>query len=159
MALRERDVDAPRDVGGVLVVDDEFSMRDSLVHWFEKDGYRTGSAQDAREALRLLEQGPWDAVLLDIKMPGMDGLELQRRIREVDPELPIIMITAFASVDSAVQARRRRSLTVVDPDERAASRRGRAAAAAAGERSSGGRSTSSPRRRRSSARAARCRRC
>jgi DNA-binding NtrC family response regulator len=121
MALRERNVEAPRDVGGVLVVDDEFSMRDSLVHWFEKDGYRTGSAQDAREALRLLEEGPWDAVLLDIKMPGMDGLELQRRIREVDPELPVIMITAFASVESAVQALKEGAFDYVtkpvDPDE------------------------------------------
>jgi len=121
MALRERVAEAPRDVGGVLVVDDEFSMRDSLVHWFEKDGYRTGSAQDAREALRMLEGAPWDAVLLDIKMPGMDGLELQRRIREVDPELPIIMITAFASVESAVQALKEGAFDYVtkpvDPDE------------------------------------------
>ncbi|HJW13803.1 MAG TPA: sigma-54 dependent transcriptional regulator [Thermoanaerobaculia bacterium] len=121
MALRDRDVEAKRDVGGVLVVDDEFSMRDSLVHWFEKDGYRTGSAQDAHEALHRLEEEPWDAVLLDIKMPGMDGLELQRRIREVDPELPIIMITAFASVESAVQALKEGAFDYVtkpvDPDE------------------------------------------
>jgi DNA-binding NtrC family response regulator len=120
MALRERGTAVPREAAGVLVVDDEFSMRDSLVHWFEKDGYRTGSAENAREALVKLEAEPWDAVLLDIKMPGMDGLELQRRIREVDPELPIIMITAFASVDSAVQALKEGAFDYVtkpvDPD-------------------------------------------
>ncbi|HET7499329.1 MAG TPA: sigma-54 dependent transcriptional regulator [Candidatus Eisenbacteria bacterium] len=122
MAVREQDVVAVSpDLGSVLIVDDEFSMRDSLVHWFEKDGYRTGSAQDGREALQRLDEQDWDAVLLDIKMPGMDGLELQRRIREVDPDLPIIMITAFASVDSAVQALKEGAFDYVtkpiDPDE------------------------------------------
>ncbi len=121
MAVQSQETPISRDAGGVLVVDDEFSMRDSLVHWFEKDGYRTGSAQDAREALQRLEEEPWDAVLLDIKMPGMDGLELQRRIRDVDPSLPIIMITAFASVDSAVQALKEGAFDYVtkpiDPDE------------------------------------------
>jgi len=124
MAVRERDgvvAGVSPDLGSVLIVDDEFSMRDSLVHWFEKDGYRTGSAQDGHEALQRLDEHDWDAVLLDIKMPGMDGLELQRRIREVDPELPIIMITAFASVDSAVQALKEGAFDYVtkpiDPDE------------------------------------------
>ncbi|HTL99815.1 MAG TPA: sigma-54 dependent transcriptional regulator, partial [Candidatus Omnitrophota bacterium] len=121
MAVREQDVAVSPDLGSVLIVDDEFSMRDSLVHWFEKDGYRTGSAQDGREALQRLDEQDWDAVLLDIKMPGMDGLELQRRIREVDPDLPIIMITAFASVDSAVQALKEGAFDYVtkpiDPDE------------------------------------------
>jgi DNA-binding NtrC family response regulator len=110
-----------RDGGGVLIVDDEFSVRDSLLHWFEKDGYRTGAAQDAKEALQRLEEAPWDVVLLDIKMPGMDGLELQRRIRDVDPDLPIIMITAFASVESAVQALKEGAFDYVtkpiDPDD------------------------------------------
>src|SRR5512138_1858925 len=121
MAVREQDVVVSPDLGSVLIVDDEFSMRDSLVHWFEKDGYRTGSAQDGREALQRLDEQDWDAVLLDIKMPGMDGLELQRRIREVDPDLPIIMITAFASVDSAVEALKEGAFDYVtkpiDPDE------------------------------------------
>jgi DNA-binding NtrC family response regulator len=127
MAVREREdavsaaLPVSPDLGSVLIVDDEFSMRDSLVHWFDKDGYRTGSAQDGREALQRLDEQDWDAVLLDIKMPGMDGLELQKRIREVDPELPIIMITAFASVDSAVQALKEGAFDYVtkpiDPDE------------------------------------------
>jgi len=110
-----------RDVGGVLIVDDEFSVRDSLLNWFRKDGYRTGVAQDAKEALARLEEASWDVVLLDIKMPGMDGLELQRRIHDVEPDLPVIMITAFASVESAVQALKEGAFDYVtkpiDPDD------------------------------------------
>jgi DNA-binding NtrC family response regulator len=110
-----------REVGGVLIVDDEFAVRDSLHNWFRKDGYRTGVAQDGKEALQRLEESSWDVVLLDIKMPGMDGLELQRRIHDVDPELPVIMITAFASVESAVQALKEGAFDYVtkpiDPDE------------------------------------------
>ncbi|HEY7728326.1 MAG TPA: sigma-54 dependent transcriptional regulator [Candidatus Eisenbacteria bacterium] len=119
-AVRAGGVEMERDAGGVLIVDDEFSVRDSLENWFRKDGYRTGSAQDAKEALQLLEGAPWDVVLLDIKMPGMDGLELQRRIHDVDPDLPVVMITAFASVESAVQALKEGAFDYVtkpiDPD-------------------------------------------
>jgi DNA-binding NtrC family response regulator len=106
---------------GVLVVDDEFSVRDSLEDWFEKDGYRTGSAKDANEALTKLQESSWDVVLLDIKMPGIDGMELQRRIRKIDSELVVIMITAYASVETAVQALKEGAFDYVtkpiDPDE------------------------------------------
>jgi len=105
----------------VLIVDDEFAVRDSLVHWFEKDGYRTGAAKDAHEALDMLQQSSWDVVLLDIKMPGMDGMELQRRIHAIDAELVVIMITAYASVETAVQALKEGAFDYVtkpiDPDE------------------------------------------
>jgi len=107
--------------GSVLVVDDEFSVRDSLESWFKKDGYRTGTAKDAQEALECLRRDDWDVVLLDIKMPGMDGLELQRRIHDVNPDLAIVMITAFASVDTAVQALKQGAFDYItkpiDPDE------------------------------------------
>ncbi len=88
----------------ILVVDDEQVVRDSLTKWFREDGYTVGSAGNAAEALRQLQNQKWDIILLDIKMPGMDGMELQERIREVDPSSTIIFITAHATVDTAVKA-------------------------------------------------------
>jgi DNA-binding NtrC family response regulator len=88
----------------ILIVDDEKIIRDSLSKWFLEDGYQVGSAENATEALRQLQIRRWDIILLDIKMPGMDGMELQVRIREIDPQATIIFITAHASVDTAVRA-------------------------------------------------------
>jgi DNA-binding NtrC family response regulator len=88
----------------ILIVDDEKIIRDSLTKWFLEDGYQVGSAENATEALRQLQARRWDILLLDIKMPGMDGMELQVRIREIDPQATIIFITAHASVDTAVRA-------------------------------------------------------
>lgn len=88
----------------ILVVDDELSVRDSLSKWFKEDGFRVGAAENANKALSLMNEGPWDVILLDIKMPGMDGLELQKRLKEIDKTAAIIMVTAFGAVDSAVQA-------------------------------------------------------
>ena len=88
----------------ILVVDDELSVRDSLTKWFKEDGYRTGAAADANEALKKLKPGLWDIIFLDIKLPGMDGMELQQRIKSIDPNATIIMITAYAAVDTAVKS-------------------------------------------------------
>jgi two-component system response regulator HydG len=105
----------------ILVVDDEFAVRDSLTHWFEKDGYDVTAAENATEALRALQEHRYDVVLLDIKMPGMDGMELQAHIHKLDPSLAVIMITAFASVETAVQALKQGAFDYVtkpiDPDE------------------------------------------
>ncbi len=88
----------------LLIVDDEKVVRDSLTKWFLEDGFNVGSAENATEALRQMQAQQWDIILLDIKMPGMDGMELQQRIMELDPTATIIFITAHASVDTAVQA-------------------------------------------------------
>ncbi|HLB00921.1 MAG TPA: sigma-54 dependent transcriptional regulator, partial [Bacteroidota bacterium] len=88
----------------ILIVDDESLVRDSLSKWFREDGYEIGAAENAACALKKLQERRWDIILLDIKMPGMDGMELQGRIRGIDPEAAIIFITAHASVDTAVQA-------------------------------------------------------
>jgi len=104
----------------ILIVDDEVVVRDSLSKWFRQDGYRVGTAEDAVHALKLMNQGPWDVILLDIKMPGMSGLELQKQLKEIDKSAAIIMITAFASVESAVQALKEGAFDYVtkpvDPD-------------------------------------------
>ncbi len=88
----------------LLIVDDEQIVRESLTKWFREDGFIVGAAENATEALRLLQEQRWHIILLDIMMPGMNGMELQPRIREIDPHAMIIFITAHASVDTAVQA-------------------------------------------------------
>ncbi len=91
-------------MNSILIVDDENLVRDSLSKWFREDGYEIGVAENAACALKQLQARKWDVILLDIKMPGMDGMELQSRIRDIDCEAAIIFITAHASVDTAVQA-------------------------------------------------------
>ncbi len=90
--------------GSILIVDDEPVVRDSLGKWFGEEGYAVETASSAREALLKLPRERWDIILVDIKMPGMDGLELQRKIHEVDPDTAIIIMTGYASVETAVQA-------------------------------------------------------
>ena len=93
-----------RATGKILIVDDEAVVRDSLTKWFDMEGYCIQAVASAREALRSVKPGDWDVALIDIKMPGMDGMELERRLRAIDPSLTLIMMTGYASVETAVQA-------------------------------------------------------
>ncbi len=88
----------------ILIVDDELSVRDSLSNWFIEDGYSVDTAEDAKVALKKIEAFTFHIILVDIKLPGMDGLELNRRIKSINEDTIVIIMTAFASVDSAVQA-------------------------------------------------------
>jgi two-component system response regulator HydG len=105
----------------IMVVDDEFSVRDSLEAWFRKDGYKVSVAETASEALDVLEGDRFDVAVVDIKLPGMDGVELQDRMRRIDPDMAVIMITAFASVDTAVRSLKNGAYDYVvkpiEPDE------------------------------------------
>jgi two-component system response regulator HydG len=88
----------------LLVVDDEQHVRTSLAAWFREDGYDVAVAGSGREALQALARDGADILLVDIKMPGMDGLELQRKARELAPDATVIIMTAYASVETAVEA-------------------------------------------------------
>ncbi len=88
----------------LLIVDDEVHVRESLSRWFTDDGYEVKCAAGGKQALSLLGRERFDIMISDIKMPGMDGLELQRQVRKVDRRLLIILVTAYASVNTAVQA-------------------------------------------------------
>ena len=82
--------------GRILIVDDELVVRDSLGKWFTSEGYTARPAAGAREALEVIQQAEFDIALIDIKMPGMDGMELQARLREADPDLTVIIMTGYA---------------------------------------------------------------
>jgi DNA-binding NtrC family response regulator len=88
----------------ILIVDDEQIVLRSLSDWFRDDGYFVGTASTAKEALAKLTEREWDIFLLDVKMPGMSGIELQKKVKEINPNSIIIIMTAYASVDSAVEA-------------------------------------------------------
>ena len=107
--------------GRVLIVDDELIVRDSLGRWFQEEGYEVGLAEDSSRALTRLAEGRWDVALVDIKMPGTDGIELQSRMRLIDPDLIVIIMTGYASVETAVQALKNGAYDYVtkpfDPDE------------------------------------------
>ncbi|HXJ79529.1 MAG TPA: sigma-54 dependent transcriptional regulator [Candidatus Methylomirabilis sp.] len=88
----------------VLIVDDEPDMVDNVVRILGRTGYDCVTATDPRRALDLLESEPPDILLTDLRMPEVDGMTLLRRARELDPALPVIVITAFATIESAVAA-------------------------------------------------------
>lgn len=105
----------------ILIVDDEESVRESLNLWFTEDGYRVECAENAKKALSILESDVFDIILTDLKMPGMDGLELLQRIKALNKDSIIIVMTAFATVDTAVKALKEGAFDYVtkpfDPDD------------------------------------------
>jgi DNA-binding NtrC family response regulator len=90
----------------IMVVDDEAIVRESLFHWFKKYGHVVEIASSGFEALEKLEKYPFQLLFVDIKMPGMDGIELLEKVKTDYPDTLVIIITAYGSIDSAVSAMR-----------------------------------------------------
>ena len=91
-------------MASVLIVDDERSMRDFLKILLEKEGHKVAIAESGKTALDILDNQQVDVIVSDIRMPGMTGIELLEAVKGESPDLPVIMITAFASPDDAVLA-------------------------------------------------------
>ena len=88
----------------ILIVDDEQSYRQLLSLVFEAEGNKIRTAMNGRQALEMLQAEPADVIISDVKMPDMDGIEMLRAVRETQPDLGVILMTAFASVDTAREA-------------------------------------------------------
>jgi two-component system sensor histidine kinase/response regulator len=88
----------------ILVIDDEEAMRDSCRQVLSKDGYMTETAEDGQSGLQKIREAKPDLVLIDLKMPGMGGMELLEKIGQIDPDIISIVITGYATIESAVEA-------------------------------------------------------
>src|SRR5579871_5754831 len=99
-------VDASKSKVRVLVVDDEPSARSGLEKLLRQEGYVVDTADGGTKALEVAAERPPDVAVTDLKMPGMDGVALLSKLREQDPELPVLVVTAFGEVASAVNAMR-----------------------------------------------------
>lgn len=104
----------------ILVIDDEPAMRESLYDWLMEDGYEVGLAENGPEGISMASGKIWEVILLDLKMPGMDGLEVLKKLREIT-DAEILIMTAYATVDTAVQAIKEGAFDYLvkpfDPDE------------------------------------------
>ncbi|MEJ2221035.1 MAG: sigma-54 dependent transcriptional regulator [Desulfobacterales bacterium] len=105
----------------ILIVDDELIMRESLAGWLERDGHIVQTAVSGEEALEKVKETQFDIFLVDIKMEGISGLDVLRSVKETDPDADVVMITAYGSIPSAIEAMKDGAydymLNPVDPNE------------------------------------------
>ena len=88
----------------ILIVDDELIMRESLAGWLQRDGHTIQTAPSGEEALEKLKETHFDIMLVDIKMEGISGLEVLQQVKESDPDVAVVMITAYGSIPTAIEA-------------------------------------------------------
>jgi len=91
----------------ILIIDDEESIRDSMTQVLQKEGYHVRAAGEGKAGLNLFSSESYQAVFLDLKLPGMKGMDVLTRIKEASPETPVIIITGYASIESAIEAMKR----------------------------------------------------
>jgi YesN/AraC family two-component response regulator len=90
--------------GKILVLDDEQIVLDSVTRILQEENYEVKTCRRGEDAVEMLKEGGYDILITDLKMPGMDGLQAMEAMNEVDPDLSMIMFTAYSTVDSAVKA-------------------------------------------------------
>jgi two-component system, response regulator, stage 0 sporulation protein F len=89
----------------ILIVDDQFGIRILLNEVFQKEGYQTFQAANGVQALEIVKKHDPDLVLLDMKIPGMDGIEILKRMKVIDPEIRVIIMTAYGELDMIQEAK------------------------------------------------------
>ncbi len=95
------------ELASILVVDDEPIMQEILGDFLREEGYSIDIADSGEEGVELAQKSSYDCAIVDLMMPGIDGIETMQKLREIDTSLPVIVVTAFASVESAVEAMKR----------------------------------------------------
>ena len=88
----------------ILGVDDELSIRESLRGWLEQDGYEVGTALDGPTALARIQEKHFGIMLLDVNMPLLDGITVLKRLKDLDPETAVVMMTAHGTIQDALEA-------------------------------------------------------
>ena len=87
----------------ILVVDDEALIRETLAEYLTQEGFHVCACADGEEALAVASDRPFDVALCDVQLPGMDGIELLNHVRRTKPGVPVIVLTAFGTVQTAVE--------------------------------------------------------
>jgi two-component system response regulator (stage 0 sporulation protein F) len=97
--------------GKILIVDDQFGIRILLTEIFKKEGYSTFHAANGLQAIDLVQNEKPDLILLDMKIPGMDGVEILRRVRQINTDVKVIIMTAYGELDMIQEAKNLGALT------------------------------------------------
>ncbi|MDF2946723.1 MAG: two-component response regulator [Bacillales bacterium] len=97
--------------GKILIVDDQFGIRILLTEIFKKEGYKTFHAANGLQAIDIVQSESPDLILLDMKIPGMDGIEILRRVRQIDTKVKVIIMTAYGELDMIQEAKNLGALT------------------------------------------------
>jgi two-component system, NtrC family, nitrogen regulation response regulator NtrX len=91
-------------MASILIIDDEKAIRKTLTEILSYEGYKIDEASDGEEGLKRFSEKAYDIVLCDIKMPKLDGIEFLEKSREINPDVPVIMISGHGNIDTAVEA-------------------------------------------------------